>query len=89
MVEQKLKKYPVTFKQPLNVLMDILYNGIKNGDIPEQDITLASAYIIGMVSRVSIFRSYSRIQESLIHYIDTVSDACWKVISSNISEGWN
>lgn len=83
---RELKKYPVTFKQPLNVLTEILENGINNGDIPEQDVTLACAYIIGMVSRVSIFRSYSRIQESLVHYIDPVSEACWKVVSSSTAK---
>jgi AcrR family transcriptional regulator len=80
---RELKKYPVTFRHPLQVLLDILENGVNQGDIPEQDITLASAYIIGMVTRVSIFRSYGRIQESLIHFVDTVTDACWKIISSS------
>ncbi len=83
---RELKKYPVTFRQPLHVLMDILEQGVSKGDIPEQDLTLSAAYIIGMVSRVSIFRSYGRIQESLIHNIDQVTEACWKVISGNTTK---
>ncbi len=78
---RELKNYPVTFKQPLNVLLDILEQGIEKKEIPEQDITFASAYIIGMVTRVSIFRIYSRIQENLIHHVDQVTEACWKVIA--------
>lgn len=77
---RELKNYPITFRQPLNVLLDILGEGVRKGDIPDQDITLSSAYIIGMVSRVSIFRSYQRIQESLVHFIDPVTEACWRVI---------
>jgi AcrR family transcriptional regulator len=79
---RELKNYPITFKQPLNVLMDILEDGIKKGELPEQDVTFSSAYIIGMVSRVSIFRIYERIPENLIHHVDRVTEACWKVIKS-------
>lgn len=78
---RELKKYPITFRQPLNVLLDILQSGIEKNEIPQQDKTLAAAYIIGIVLRVSIFRSYKRIQESLIHFVDPVTKACWKVVS--------
>jgi AcrR family transcriptional regulator len=77
---RELKKYPLSAQQPLHVLLDILKAGVAKGDIPEQDITFAAAYIIGMVSRVSIFRSYGRIQENLVFHIDQVTDACWKVL---------
>ena len=76
---RELRNYPITLKQPLHVVMDILEEGIKRKDIPDQDITLTAAYIIGMVHRVSVFRIYHRIQENLIHFIDRVADACWKV----------
>lgn len=77
---RELRNYPITLKQPLNIVMDILEDGIKKGDIPDQDITLTSAYIIGMVHRVSVFRIYNRIQENLIHFIDRVTEACWRVV---------
>jgi AcrR family transcriptional regulator len=78
---RELKKYPITFPQPLHVVIDILQAGIEAGDIPKQDVTLSAAYIIGMVTRVSIFRNYKRIQESLVHFVDPVANACWKVVS--------
>jgi hypothetical protein len=62
------------------VVLDILEEGVKKGDIPDQDITLSAAYIIGMVHRVSVFRIYNRIQENLIHFIDRVTEACWKTL---------
>jgi len=80
---RELKKYPVTFRQPLHVLMDILEQGVAKGEIPEQNLTLSAAYIIGMVSRVSIFRSYGRLQESLIHFVEPVTEACWRVLNGS------
>lgn len=77
---RELNKYPLLTKQPLTILLDILENGVKTGDIPQQDLTFAAAYIIGMVHRVSIFRMYGRIQESLVDHVDRVTDACWRVI---------
>jgi AcrR family transcriptional regulator len=79
---RELKHYPVTMKQPLFVLLDILERGIERGEIPPQDTTFSSAYIIGMVHRVSMFRTYGRITENLIHHVDDVTAACWRVISS-------
>lgn len=78
---RELRNYPITLKQPLQVVMGIIEEGIKKGEIPDQDVTLAAAYIIGMVHRVSVFRLYNRIQENLIHFIDRVSDACWRVVN--------
>ena len=77
---RELKKYPVTFRQPLHVLIDILENGIARGELSQQDVTFAAAYIIGIVSRISIFRSYGRIEDSLVHHVDKVTDACWRAI---------
>lgn len=77
---RELRNYPITLKQPLNIVMDILEDGIKNNQIPDQDVTLSAAYIIGMVHRVSVFRIYNRIQENLIHFVDRVTEGCWKVV---------
>lgn len=78
---RELRNYPITLKQPFNVVMDILENAIKRGDIPSQDVTLASASIIGVVHRVSVFRIYNRIQENLIYSIDPVTQVCWRIIN--------
>ncbi len=80
---RELKKYPITLKQPYQVMRDLLDEAIKKGEVPPQDIVLSSAYIIGIVHRVSIFRHYGSIEESLVHYVDRVTEACWKVISQN------
>lgn len=78
---RELKKYPVIMRHPFNVIQDILNDGIANGFIPQQNVTFSCAYIIGMVIRVSIFRHYGSIEESLIHHVDEVTDACWKLVS--------
>jgi AcrR family transcriptional regulator len=77
---RELRNYPVIMKQPLTVLLGILEDGAKSGDIPQQDLTFAAAFVIGMVHRVSIFRMYGRIEESLVHHVDRVADACWRVL---------
>lgn len=82
---QEIKRYPVTMKQPLDILLDVLNDGIKNHDIPSQDTTFSAAYIIGMVTRVSLFRTFDRITDSLVHHVDDVTSACWKIVSNNSS----
>jgi AcrR family transcriptional regulator len=77
---RELRNYPVTLRQPLHVVMDMMEWGIKAGHVPDQDVTFASAYIIGMVHRVSVFRAFGRIEENLIHHVDRVTDACWRVV---------
>ena len=77
---RELRRYPVVMKQPYTVVLDILEKGVASGDIPAQDLMLSAAYIIGMVHRVSLFRIYGRIEDSLVHHVDRVTDACWRVV---------
>jgi AcrR family transcriptional regulator len=85
---RELRKFPVNMRQPLHVIMDLLDEGIKIGQIPYQDVTFSAAYIIGIVHRVSVFRSFNRIQESLVHHVDHVTEACWRTLNGpGLSEG--
>ena len=80
---RELKNYPTTKTHPGHVVRELVEEGIKNQEIPEQNVVLASAYVVGIIHRVSVYRIYNRIQDELVRYIDDVTKACWRVLTQN------
>lgn len=69
------------YRTPIAMLVEIIEQGQKNGEIRSMDPQLAAALLFGAALRVPLFKRYKRIKSDLRQLVNEVTDASWKMVS--------
>ena len=65
---------------PVDVLRDVIADGIRHREIPKVDPNVGAAMVMGLVLQVATTRIYDRIEASLTSLADTLVAAAWRVL---------
>jgi AcrR family transcriptional regulator len=79
----QLKKVTPEMQTAVTVLQKVIAQGMARREVPETDVELAAAMVLGVVLQVAVFKAYSRITQDLSQLSETLVDACWQVLAGN------
>jgi AcrR family transcriptional regulator len=77
----QLKKVTPEMVTAVTVLQKVIAQGMVRRELPEMDVELAAAMVLGVVLEVAVFRAYGRITQDLTPLSDTLVAACWRVLA--------
>lgn len=77
---RELDKFPLSFKHPGHVALDVVREGQKAGLFRLMDPYLASSILVGSVIRICLVRFRDGIKRDLRGDADTVTDAIWRAL---------
>ncbi|MFZ5453189.1 MAG: TetR/AcrR family transcriptional regulator [Thermodesulfobacteriota bacterium] len=79
----QLKKVTPEMQTAVTVLQKVIAQGMAQGEVPEMDVKLAAALVLGVVLQVAVFKAYNRIAQDLSQLSDTLVAACWRVLTGD------
>jgi vacuolar-type H+-ATPase subunit D/Vma8 len=77
----QLKKVTPEMQTAVTVLQKVIGQGMAQGEVPQTDVELAAAMVLGVVLEVAVFKAYDRINQDLSQLSETLVDACWRVLA--------
>jgi hypothetical protein len=77
----QLKKVTPEMVTAVTVLQKVIAQGMAKGEVPEMEVELAAAMVLGVVLEVAVFKAYGRITQDLSPLSETLADACWRVLA--------
>lgn len=77
----QLKKVTPEMQTAVTVLQKVIAQGMAKGEVPEMEVELAAAMVLGVVLEVAIFKAYNRITQDLSQLRETLVAACWRVLA--------
>ena len=77
----QLKKVTPEMQTAVTVLQKVIAQGMAKGEVPEMEVELAAAMVLGVVLEVAIFKAYNRITQDLSQLSETLVAACWRVLT--------
>ena len=77
----QLKKVTPEMQTAVTVLQKVIAQGMAKGEVPEMEVELAAAMVLGVVLEVAIFKAYNRITQDLSQLRETLIAACWRVLA--------
>jgi AcrR family transcriptional regulator len=77
----QIKKVTPDMPRPGVLLRRLIADAMAQGEIPECDPEVVGSMVIGLILEVAISRIYGDIRQSLTGLADTLSAACWRVVS--------
>lgn len=77
----QLKKVTPEMETAVTVLQKVIAQGMARREVPEMEVELAAAMVLGVVLEVAIFKAYSRITQDLSQLSETLTAACWRVLA--------
>ena len=76
----ELDKYSKEYAHPGDVVMRIIAEGQKSGDIKAGDPFVLGSLFVGGVIRVAVVKMYGNINEHLSKYTEVVADSIWAML---------
>jgi AcrR family transcriptional regulator len=76
----RLKTYAGT-ANPVDVIHDVLAEGMRRGEIRQLDTMLATALVMGPVIQAATFRTYGRLTGPLTEQADEIARSIWAAIA--------
>ncbi|MHB8066802.1 MAG: TetR/AcrR family transcriptional regulator [Desulfobaccales bacterium] len=77
----QLKKVTPEMETAVTVLQKVIAQGMERREVPEMEVELAAAMVLGVVLEVAIFKAYGRITQDLSQLRETLTAACWRVLA--------
>ena len=77
----QLKKVPPEMATAVTVLQKVLAQGMARREVPEMEVEVAAAMVLGLVLQVAVFKAYSRITQDLSDLADSLAAAAWRVLA--------
>ena len=77
----QLKKVPPEMATAVTVLQKVLAQGMARLEVPEMEVEVAAAMVLGLVLQVAVFKAYSRITQNLSDLADSLAAAAWRVLA--------
>jgi len=76
----ELRKMPYDKKKPRDIFVDIIGEGIREGVFTDMDKNLGAAFIIGMVTRVILFRTSGKLNTPYARLVEETAASSLKVL---------
>ncbi len=76
---QLAKVTPAT-PSPVNVVRDTIAAAIRAGELPPQDVELATALVLGALLQPAVFATYGRLKPKLALHRDRLLAAAWRAL---------
>ena len=67
---------------PVDVVRMVVAEGMAAGEIAKRDPELAAAWVMGLLLQPATFRVYGRLKGRMLPLVDTLADACWRVLAA-------
>ena len=67
---------------PIEVVMEVLEEGIRRGEIPEQDVAFNAQLLMGMVMQTAVGNRYGRVKGPLAKRAPALTEACLRVVGA-------
>jgi hypothetical protein len=64
----------------VTVLQKVIAEGMARREMPESDVEVAAAMVLGPVLQVAVFKAYGRITQDLTGLADSLAAAAWRVL---------
>ena len=77
----QLKKVTPEMVTAVTVLQKVIAQGMARREVPEMEVELAAAMVLGVVLEVAVFKAYNRITQDLSQLSETLVAACWRVLA--------
>ena len=77
----QLKKVTTEMETAVTVLQKVIAQGMARREVPEMEVELAAAMVLGVVLEVAIFKAYGRITQDLSQLRETLIATCWRVLA--------
>ena len=65
---------------PVEVVRQVIVDGMAAGEIPAGDADLATALVMGLILQPATFKTYGRLAGPLAPLADRLATACWTVL---------
>jgi AcrR family transcriptional regulator len=75
-----IRKMTPEMPSPVRVLKNVIAGGMAAGEIPQADLDVKTAMVLGLLIQVAVFRIYGHITQSLTSLAPTVVDNAWKIL---------
>jgi AcrR family transcriptional regulator len=82
----QLKKVTPEMETAVTVLQKVIAQGMARREIPEMEVEVAAALVLGPVLQVAVFRAYDRITQDLSELGDLLVEAAWLVLAGSPQE---
>ena len=79
----QLKKVPPEMATAVTVLQKVLAQGMARREVPEMEVEVAAAMVLGLVLQVAVFKAYNRITQNLSSLADSLAAAAWRVLAGS------
>jgi len=76
----ELDKYSQSFRHPGHIVMRIIEEGQKSGEIKAGDPFVLGSLFVGGVIRVAVVKMYGSIREDLTKYVGYVAESVWSML---------
>lgn len=81
----RLKTYSGT-ANPVDIVHNVLAEGMRRGEVRKLDSILASALVMGPVIQAATFRTYGRLTRPLSEAADDIAQGIWAAIQNSETE---
>jgi AcrR family transcriptional regulator len=79
----QLKRVPPEMATAVTVLQQVLAQGMARREVPEMEVEVAAAMVLGLVLQVAVFKAYNRITQNLSDLADSLAAAAWRVLAGS------
>jgi AcrR family transcriptional regulator len=79
----ELDKYSENFSHPGHVVLKIIEDGQKSGELRAGDRYVLASLFVGGVIRVCTVKMYGNIKQNMQGFVDPVSDMIWAMLKSS------
>jgi AcrR family transcriptional regulator len=81
----RLKSY-AGVANPVDIVRDVLIEGVRRGEVRKLDAMLATALVMGPVVQAATFRTYGRLNRPLSDAADEIVCGVWAAVASSETE---
>ena len=67
---------------PVEVVRQVLIEGMARGEIPKADPDLAAALVMGLIVQPATFKTYGRLPGPMTPLAPALAEACWRVLAA-------
>jgi len=67
---------------PVDVVRQVLREGMARGEIPAADPDLAAALVLGVIVQPATFKTYGRLPGPMLSLAPSLAAACWRVLGA-------
>ncbi|MCL4501946.1 MAG: TetR/AcrR family transcriptional regulator [Deltaproteobacteria bacterium] len=78
----QLKKVTPEMETAVTVVQKVLAQGMARREMPEMEVEVAAAMVLGLVLQVAVFKAYSRITQNLSGLAEPLAAAAWRVLTA-------